>query len=92
MSAVSSGVVVGLSFIFCLHVFTNSPWMHSAAGLLCSTVFITFVLWLWMGVTGCRRVEFGSLFCSLGLGGLGGGRTLLGSDLNCQFLLVALSS
>jgi hypothetical protein len=66
--------------------------MHSAAGLLCSTVFVTFVLWLWMGATGCRGVGFGSLFCSLGLGGLGGGQTPLGSDLNRQFLLAALSS
>ncbi len=67
-SAASSGVVVGLSFIFCLHIFTNSPWIHSAGGLLCSTVFVTFVLWLWMGAAGCRKVGFGSLFCSLGLG------------------------
>jgi hypothetical protein len=66
--------------------------MHSAAGLFCSTVFITFVLWLWMGATGCRGVGFGSLFCSLDLGGLGGGRTPLGSNLNHQFLLAALSS
>jgi hypothetical protein len=66
--------------------------MHSAAGLFCSTVFVTFVLWLWMGVTGCRGVGFGSLLGSLGLGGLGGGRALLGSNLNRQFLLAALSS
>ncbi len=44
-----------------------------------------------MGVTGCRRVGFGALFCSLGLGGLGGGWTPLGSNLNRQFLLAALS-
>jgi hypothetical protein len=92
LSDASSGAVLGLSIIFCLHVFTNSPWMHSAAGLLCSTVFVTFVLWLWMGVTGCRGVGFGSLSCSLGLGGLGGGWTPLGSDLNRQFFLAALSS
>ncbi len=92
LSAASSGVIVGLSSIFCLRVFTNSPWMHSAAGLFCSTVFITFVLWLWMGATGCRRVGFGSLFCSLGLGDLGGGWTPLDSNLNRQFLLAASSS
>jgi hypothetical protein len=44
-----------------------------------------------MGATGCCGVGFGTSFCSLGLGGLVGGRTPLGSDLNCQFLLAALS-
>jgi hypothetical protein len=87
-----SGVIVGLSSIFYLHVFTNSSWMHSSAGLFCSTVFVTFFLWLWMGATGCHGVGFGYLICSLGLGGLGGGQTPLGSNLNRQFLLAALSS
>jgi hypothetical protein len=45
LNSVSFGVIVGLSSSFCLHVFTNSPLMYSAAAFFCSTGFVSFVLW-----------------------------------------------
>ncbi len=72
---------------------TNSPLIHSNATLFTfSTVLSSFGSWARVGATGCRGVGFGAFAsCSLGLGGLEGVWTPLGSDLRRHFLLAALS-
>jgi hypothetical protein len=93
-SASSVGVVAfSLNFLLYDLSSTNSPLIHSNATLFTfSTVLSSFGSWARVGATGCRRIGFGAFAsCSLGLGGLGGGRTLLGSNLRRHFLLAELS-
>jgi hypothetical protein len=93
-SASSVGIVAfSLNFLLYDLSSTNSPLIQSNATLFTfSTVLSSFGSWVRVGATGCRGVGFGAFAsCSLGLGGLGGGRTLLGSDLRRHFLLATLS-
>jgi hypothetical protein len=94
-NSASSVGVVAFSSNFLLYDLssTNSPLIHSNATLFTfSTVLSLFGSWVQVGATGCRGVGFGAFAsCSLGLGGLGGGQTLLGSDLRRHFILAALS-